>query len=206
MRMVHALVATAAVALGTSALLAPAPADAQCSVFDRHPCNPTVCSVFRRGPCFPEFDAPIGQDLRLTIESTPAKTTGQAPPRGDDAENKDGEQKDAEQKDAEHKVDTIRALFDALRACWVPPGVDEVRAGMQMSVRFSFARTGEIIGTPRLTYVTPDSSGEQRDTYRHAIDAALERCTPMPFSKGMGGAVAGRPIAIRFVDNRERPQ
>jgi hypothetical protein len=39
-----------------------------------------------------------------------------------------------------------------------------------------------------------------RDTYRDAGDAALERCTPLRFSTGMGGAVAGRPIAIRFVD------
>jgi hypothetical protein len=41
-----------------------------------------------------------------------------------------------------------------------------------------------------------------RDTYRDAVDAALERCTPLHFSAGMGGAVAGRPIAIRFVDER----
>jgi hypothetical protein len=39
----------------------------------------------------------------------------------------------------------------------------------------------------------------------HAITAALERCTPLPFTDGLGGAVAGRPIAIRFVDNREKP-
>jgi hypothetical protein len=32
--------------------------------------------------------------------------------------------------------------------------------------------------------------------------AALARCTPLHFGNGMGGAVAGRPIASRFVDNR----
>jgi hypothetical protein len=26
----------------------------------------------------------------------------------------------------------------------------------------------------------------------------------MPFTRGMGGAIAGRPIAIRFVDKRSR--
>ena len=35
-----------------------------------------------------------------------------------------------------------------------------------------------------------------------ALDAALKRCTPLTFSPGMAGAVAGRPIAIRFVDER----
>jgi hypothetical protein len=34
------------------------------------------------------------------------------------------------------------------------------------------------------------------------VNATLARCTPLHFSQGMGGAVAGRPIAIRFVDNR----
>jgi hypothetical protein len=41
-----------------------------------------------------------------------------------------------------------------------------------------------------------------RDTYRDAVGAALKRCTPLHFSKGMAGAVAGRPIAVRFVDER----
>jgi hypothetical protein len=31
---------------------------------------------------------------------------------------------------------------------------------------------------------------------------ALERCTPLRFTPGLGGAIAGRPIAIRYVDNR----
>jgi hypothetical protein len=171
------------------------PASAVCSVFDRHPCAPTVCSVFQRRPCVPETQYPIGEDLRLTIESAAADDNPSAVPA----------RHDGDPAEAEHKLDSIRELFDALRGCWIPPAMADARPGMQMSVRLSFKRSGEIIGTPRLTYVTPESSREDRDTYRHAIDAALERCTPMPFSKGMGGAVAGRPIAIRFVDNRNKP-
>jgi len=73
---------------------------------------------------------------------------------------------------------------------------------MQMSVRFAFKRNGEIIGTPRVTYATPGTPREVRDAYHQAITAALERCTPLPFTSAMGGAIAGRPIAIRYVDNR----
>ena len=40
-----------------------------CSVFDGKPCTPSVCSVFDEGPCLPDFGAPIGQDLRLTIDT-----------------------------------------------------------------------------------------------------------------------------------------
>jgi hypothetical protein len=105
---------------------------------------------------------------------------------------------------ADQELDTIAGLFAALRNCWVPPSDDEARPGMQMSVRFSFKRNGEVIGTPRTTYVSPNAPREARETYRNAVTALLERCTPMPFSKGLGGAIAGRPIAIRFVDNRNR--
>ena len=40
-------------------------------------------------------------------------------------------------------------MFAALRACWVPPPQDLARPGMQMSVRFAFKRSGEIIGRSR---------------------------------------------------------
>ena len=80
------------------------------------------------------------------------------------------------------------------------------RIHMQMAVRFAFKRTGEIIGEPRVTYTTPGVDDDTRKHYRDAIDRALDRCTPMPFSAGMGGAIAGRPIAIRYVDNRTKAQ
>ena len=47
-----------------------------------------------------------------------------------------------------------------------------------------------------------DAPAAVRDVYRDAVDAPLKRCTPLHFSTGMAGAVAGRPIAIRFVDDR----
>jgi hypothetical protein len=73
---------------------------------------------------------------------------------------------------------------------------------MQMSVRLSFKRSGEMIGAPRVTYASPGVPPAARDAYHDAIRAALVRCIPLPFTPGLGGAVAGRPVAIRFVDNR----
>ena len=77
---------------------------------------------------------------------------------------------------------------------------------MQMTVRLSFKRDGEMFGQPRLTYATPGSSTDTRKTYRDAIDAALARCTPLTLTKGLGGAIAGRPINIRYVDDRGEQQ
>jgi hypothetical protein len=189
MRAVHAVMAVA-VLWAAAAILQAAPANAVCSVFDQHPCMPTVCSVFRRGPCIPEIDYPIGQDLRLTIESA---AVDQHPASA-------GERHDTEARD--HKLDTLRDMFGALRACWVPPAQEDARAGMQMSVRFAFNVTGGIIATPRVTYSSPNASREARKTYHDTITAALVRCTPLPLSERLGGAVAGRPLAIRFVENR----
>ncbi len=107
-----------------------------------------------------------------------------------------------EPDDSQLGLDTVRAMFDVLRACWLPPTEYDARAGMQMTVRFAFKRTGEIIAAPRMTYATAGVSAQTRNIYLTAITAALERCTPLQFSEGFGGVIAGRPIAIRFVDNR----
>jgi hypothetical protein len=195
MRAIPLLLAVGALAGGIGALGA-GPAQAQCSVFSRHPCVPNVCSVFSRHPCVPEIKYPFGEDLRLTIVSTVSdrKVDGADATAGSDAEST--------RADGEHKLDTIADMFDALRACWVPPPQDEARPGMQMSVRLSFKRSGQMIGAPRVTYASHDAPPAARNIYHDAIMAALERCTPLPFTPGLGGAIAGRPIAIRYVDDR----
>jgi hypothetical protein len=158
---------------------------APCSVLDGQPCTPSFCSVFNHGPCIPEIDYPTGENLQLTIESVPSH---------DDA---------AKYVKPDHDLDSIGDLFAALRSCWSPPSVDAAREGMQMSVRFSFKRSGEIIAVPRLTYATSGVSADVRNTYLKAITASLDTCVPLKFTGGLGGAIAGRPIAIRYVDNRK---
>jgi hypothetical protein len=174
----------------------------QCSVLSGRPCHPSFCGVFHRGPCMPYYWPPFGEDLRLTIVSTDDN------PADNDAGNNAGtaksDQADSENETAaaDHTLDSISAMFAALRACWVPPPKDEARHGMEYTIRFAFKRDGEIVAPPRVTYASHDAPADVRDVYRDAVNAALKRCTPLHFSDGMGGAVAGRPIAIRFVDNR----
>src|SRR5262249_4873338 len=110
-------------------------------------------------------------------------------------------QKD-EEAPKQHRLNTIGDMFAALRACWEPPAKDDSRAGTQMSVRLSFKRNGEPVGPPRVTYVSPGTSADVRKTYLAAVTASLKRCMPLQFSNGLGGALAGRPIAIRFIDDR----
>jgi hypothetical protein len=156
-----------------------------CSVLDGAPCTPSFCSVFNHGPCIPDIDYPINENLQLTIQSVPSH---------DDA---------AKYQKPDHDLNTIADLFAALRSCWTPPPADSARRDMQMSVRFSFKRTGEMIGAPFMTYATAGISADTRATYLKAINASLDGCEPLKFTDGLGGAIAGRPIAIRYVDNRE---
>jgi len=101
-----------------------------------------------------------------------------------------------------HDLNTIGDLFAALRSCWSPPPAEVAREGMQMSVRFSFKRSGEMIAAPRVTFATAGASADTRAIYLKAINASLDACLPLNLSAGLGGALAGRPIAIRYVDNR----
>jgi hypothetical protein len=158
---------------------------APCSVLDGVPCTPSFCSVFNDGPCIPEIDYPYGQNLQLTIQSVPPQDQA------------------AKYRKPDHDLDTIGDLFAALRSCWSPPPSDIARAGMQMSVRFSFKRSGEMIASPFVTFATAGVPPGTRADYLKAINASLAACMPLKFTAGLGGALAGRPIAIRYVDNRD---
>src|SRR5882672_6413392 len=95
-------------------------AAAACSVFSRHPCHPTFCGIFHRGPCIPEIEYPIGQDLRLTIESL-AEDDAPKQPDGSAAKNTAASPDDGDggtpagATPTEHKLDTIMAMYGALR-------------------------------------------------------------------------------------------
>jgi hypothetical protein len=137
------------------------------------------CSAYAYGMCGPNPYAPIGQDLQVTVES----------------------RRIGEYAKPDHALDTLADLFAALRACWQPPA--DARDGMAMSVRFAFKRSGQIIAPPFITYVSREFPAEQRDAFRDTIMAGLDACAPLQFTAGLGGAVAGRPIAIRYIDNRD---
>lgn len=156
-----------------------------CSVLDNQPCTPSFCSIYGPWPCIPEMDYPYGQNLQLTIESRPPKD------------------QEAKYQKPDHDLDTIGDLFAALRSCWTPPPEESARAGMQLTVRFSFKRSGEVVAPPRLTFATSNASSDTRATYLKAINSSLDACLPLKFTSGLAGALAGRPIAIRYVDNRD---
>ena len=102
------------------------------------------------------------------------------------------------------QVNTIADVFARLTTCWRPPDASRARPDIDITVIVSFNRMGEILGKPRITYESEQADDNDRLLYRIAAMEALQRCVPMPFTEGMAGAVAGRPLAIRF-RNRKPP-
>ncbi len=104
------------------------------------------------------------------------------------------------------QANTLQEIFDKLKHCWKPPRLPPSHAGMQVTVLVSFTRNGEILGHPRITYESPDATDDDRLQYRVAVMNTLQACTPMPFTDGLGNAVAGRPFTVRFDDRRRKPK
>jgi hypothetical protein len=101
-----------------------------------------------------------------------------------------------------HQLNSIKDVGDALWQCWVPPPLDKSRPGTQITVLITFNRNGEVMGEPRFTYITPGIPAEIRTAYQLSVADAISRCAPLPFTPALGGALAGRPFAMRYDDTR----
>ena len=104
------------------------------------------------------------------------------------------------------RVDNTKEVFAKLRTCWKPPPASRANPGIDITVIVSFNRAGDILGHPKITYESEQATDNDRLAYRVAVMEALQRCTPMPFTEGMGGAVAGRPFAVRFQIRKPPPK
>jgi hypothetical protein len=101
------------------------------------------------------------------------------------------------------QLDTIKDVYAKLYSCWRPPPVSRA-SPMDITVIVSFNREGAILGQPRITYESANAGDNDRVAYRIAVMETLQRCAPLPFTEGLGGAVAGRPFAVTF-RSRKRP-
>ena len=100
-------------------------------------------------------------------------------------------------------LDSLKEIFVRLHSCWKPPPLSAANP-IDITVVVSFTREGVILGHPRITYESEQASDNDRLQYRIAVMETLQRCTPLPFTEGLGGAVAGRPLAVPF-RTRKRP-
>ena len=103
-------------------------------------------------------------------------------------------------------VNTIREAYARFGSCWKPPPASRANPEIDITVVVSFMRDGNINGQPKIAYESEQATDNDRLAYRIAVMEALQRCTPMPFTEGMAGAVAGRPFAVLFRHKKRPPQ
>jgi len=103
------------------------------------------------------------------------------------------------------RVDNLNDMYARLRSCWRRPPSSKANPE-NVTVVVTFDRTGNIFGQPKITYESEQTSDNDRLLYRIAVMETLQRCTPMPFTDGMGGAVAGRPFRIMFANRKPSPK
>lgn len=105
---------------------------------------------------------------------------------------------------AEETINTIPEVFKRLGKCFKPPKLQRGHPGLQITFIVAFTKTGELFGKPKVTYESEYATDDDRLLYRTALMEALQRCSPMPFTEGLGDAVAGRPLRMRFDDRRTK--
>jgi hypothetical protein len=105
--------------------------------------------------------------------------------------------------DAPKLANRLDEIGPLLSKCLQWPTDDVARAGMRVTLRLAFTRDGEILGEPRFTFTTPGVPVEIRIAYRRAVVDMLNRCTPLPITKELGAAIAGRPFVFGLVETRK---
>jgi hypothetical protein len=99
----------------------------------------------------------------------------------------------------EQPADTLSGLYPVLAACWMVPTGSEHLRGVQITARLALRRDGQLIAEPRITFAAGAASGPVRAALAQATLASIRRCTPAHITPALGGAIAGRPVALRFL-------
>jgi len=95
-------------------------------------------------------------------------------------------------------ANTLKELFAELEKCLSIVTPRET-FGSQVTIVFSLRRDGGLLGKPRISFskLLGDTSEERELT--DSIAVGFDRCLPLPITDGLGGAIAGRPIALRIM-------
>lgn len=98
---------------------------------------------------------------------------------------------------ADAGADNLHDLFLRLRQCLRP--ATGAPPGSQITIRFSLKRDGSLLGRPKITFAALPRDTKARQDFVAGVAGALGRCLPIHLTDGLGGAVAGRPLTLRFI-------
>ena len=93
-------------------------------------------------------------------------------------------------------ANTLRELFAQLDQCLVAPGGVP---GSQITIVFSLKRDGSPFAKPRISFSRLTGSEAEQRAFGEGVAAAFDKCLPAAITDALGGAIAGRPISMRFM-------
>jgi hypothetical protein len=93
-------------------------------------------------------------------------------------------------------ANTLQELFSQLDHCMaVPKGA----TGSELTIVFSLRRDGSLLGRPRISFAKLSGSATDQRAFAEGVASAFDRCLRALITDGLGGAIAGRPLSMRFV-------
>ena len=104
------------------------------------------------------------------------------------------------------RIDNIRDVQRAFWRCWSPPPLDETVRQVNLTFQVTYKRDGALLGKPGPIAFAREITEHERAVYFQAVAETIERCSDMPFTDSMGGAVAGRWFRIAIIDKRRSKQ
>jgi hypothetical protein len=75
-----------------------------------------------------------------------------------------------------------------------------------VTLRLAFRRDGSIIGQPFVSYSGPRRDDPEQARFIAAVRGAFAACAPLPFSKRLGGAIAGKIFSFRYTLSNTKDQ
>jgi hypothetical protein len=104
-------------------------------------------------------------------------------------------------------IDRPKQAAEQLATCWRPP-VPERDDTVEVTLRFAFDKSGNVLAPARITYLkagrgTAADQKSAAEDVRKSIFAALKACTPLHFTRSMAASAPGYPLSVRFIGRRE---
>ena len=97
-------------------------------------------------------------------------------------------------------ANTLHDLGARLEACLkTGHSRDDLANGSAVTVLFALKRDGSLMGRPRITHSSLIGGIDDQKLFLAAVISAIDGCLPLGITPGLGGAIAGRPIALRVV-------
>jgi hypothetical protein len=93
-------------------------------------------------------------------------------------------------------ANSLRELSAQLGQCLTAPGDGEV------TLRLSLRRDGALLGKTHITYSKLPADEEKKRRVLEGIAVAVDGCLPAKITDALGGAIAGRPLVLRFAPKK----